>query len=164
MEYLGHLTLASVISKGKVRDDHECYKLMLSLARQLKELHACEIVHVDLKPNNVVVTYEDHEPKAHLIDFGNATKMGRKSPYGARNHWMHEVKMKPWCAPELFQGEPLDGKTDVVGLAYCLQRMQPLLKHSNPMLPLMIEKAMVHLRDERPTLDTLIEHITRWTK
>lgn len=35
MEYLGPYTLSSVISSRRVRDDHECYELMLSLARQL---------------------------------------------------------------------------------------------------------------------------------
>lgn len=157
MEYLGPLELTDVIHQRRLRNDRECYELMLSLSKQVKELQDCGFVHADLKPNNILVSRAGRTPVAHLIDFGFATKLGRKSHIqGTRFGWEYEILKRPWYAAEIFKDELLDEKTDVVGLAYSINCMVPLLRRKNAKLTELIIHGMAHDRTTRPTVSTFI--------
>lgn len=106
-----------------------------------------------------MVTYEDHEPLARLIDFGNSTKIGRRSPYRTRSDWRMQVRRYPWGAAEFFRGEALDERADVVGLAYCLWRVSSLLELGNPQLPAMVGRGRAWVPDARPSVEAFISYL-----
>lgn len=56
---------------GKV-NERECKLLSLQLLHALAFLHAHKVVHRDVKPENLLVTYHDHHPVLKLCDFGFA--------------------------------------------------------------------------------------------
>jgi serine/threonine protein kinase len=85
------------------------------LADALAAVHAAGFVHCDLKPENAFVlarTGLGGWPAVKLLDFGVARRTGGGSAEIAGT--------PPYMAPEQWRGEPLDGRTDVYGLACVL--------------------------------------------
>jgi eukaryotic-like serine/threonine-protein kinase len=81
--------------------------LGLQLCSALRYLHARGVLHLDLKPSNVVC----HGGIARLIDLGISRPPGR-APAG--------VGSPPYLAPEQARGGPLSPATDVFGLGALL--------------------------------------------
>lgn len=67
------------------------------IGQKLQEIHDKDIVHNDLKLNNVTVT---NKPKleVHLIDYGLSTRAGEVFNIDRKLYWM---------APEMPAGQPL---------------------------------------------------------
>lgn len=94
----------------------EALNLALQMARGLERAHAQGIVHRDVKPSNVVVTWEG---VAKVLDFGLAKRtfgedLLSTAPGAA-------VGTPSYMAPEQVLGRPVDGRTDVwaVGTVLC---------------------------------------------
>lgn len=159
MECLGFNNLESLILDYEL-DDRDLLKIMLSLSKQVKELNDCGIVHADLKPDNVMMTYADGEPQAHLIDFGCSTKIGRRSHFGqCPQRWQVEVFRRPWYAAEIFQGRTLDHKADVVGLAFSLLFVMGEMRSKRTELAELVELGMNYNRRIRPSYDQFINYL-----
>lgn len=74
------------------------------------------IVHRDLSPTNIVVSYEG---QAKLIDFGLAKAVGR-----AQQTNVDALKRKlGYMSPEMVKGRPLDARSDVFGVGICLYEL-----------------------------------------
>lgn len=74
------------------------------------------IVHRDLSPSNVLVSYEG---QVKLIDFGLAKAVGRAQ---ATN--VDALKQKlSYMSPEMVKGRPVDARSDIFGLGVCLYEM-----------------------------------------
>ncbi|XP_027020156.2 kalirin isoform X5 [Tachysurus fulvidraco] len=94
----------------------------------LKHLHTCKVVHLDLKPENLMVNLHMPVPCVKLIDFGDAVQI-------SGHRYVHLLLGNPeFAAPELIQGTPVSFSTDVwsVGvLAYVmLSGVSPFLDES----------------------------------
>ena len=75
-----------------------------------------EIVHRDVSPQNILVTYDG---QVKLVDFGIARAATRQSRTGTG-----VIKGKlSYMSPEQLQGQPLDGKSDVFALGVVLHEM-----------------------------------------
>ena len=83
--------------------------LLNQAAAALDHLHAQGLVHLDVKPQNLLVTASGD---LKLIDFGLAQPMGR--PQEAING--HTFGTLGYLAPEQLRGEPVDATADVYGL------------------------------------------------
>nr|XP_027231619.1 serine/threonine-protein kinase spe-6-like [Penaeus vannamei] len=75
-EYLGPNTLHKVIRSRRQLRDRTWLKVLYSCAEKLQELHQAGFVHADLNIKNVMITYKQGNPTAHIIDFGFARKIG----------------------------------------------------------------------------------------
>jgi serine/threonine protein kinase len=74
------------------------------------------IVHQDLSPSNIVISYEG---QVKLIDFGLAKAAGR-----AQQTNVDALKQKiGYMSPELVLGTTLDARSDVFGVGVCLYEM-----------------------------------------
>jgi transcriptional regulator with GAF, ATPase, and Fis domain/Tfp pilus assembly protein PilF len=79
---------------------------LAQVAHALAHLHARELVHLDVSPNNILADRD----RATLIDLGLARATGRAGAAGTPG----------FVAPEVLAGEPASGAADVYGLAATL--------------------------------------------
>jgi tRNA A-37 threonylcarbamoyl transferase component Bud32/tetratricopeptide (TPR) repeat protein len=85
-----------------------------AIANALSELHACGIVHRDVKPENVIVRKETNLPV--LVDFGIAYVPSRPDEPGERSF----VGTLLYMSPEQAAGKLVDGRSDVYSLGVVL--------------------------------------------
>jgi len=92
--------------------------LVGQLLAALAQLHAAGLVHLDLKPDNVLVeldassTDAPREPRARLVDFGVAARVGT---------WPDSVRgSRSYVAPEVMAGGVVAPGADLFGLGVCL--------------------------------------------
>ena len=89
-----------------------CALLVEQVATGLAEVHACGLLHRDIKPQNIILG-DDGVPR--LVDFGLAVALASEA--------LHAVSgSPPYMAPEQArgQGERVDARTDVYGLGAVL--------------------------------------------
>lgn len=73
MEYCenGSLSNFLVENRNKKLDEWRVWKILVEIATGLKFIHSCDILHLDLKPANIFITFEGY---LKIGDFGMATK------------------------------------------------------------------------------------------
>ncbi len=93
-------------------DTKRCARLIEQVAGGLAEVHACGLLHRDIKPQNIILG-DDGVPR--LVDFGLAAAIASEG--------LHVVAgSPPYMAPEQArgQGDRVDARTDVFGLGAVL--------------------------------------------
>ena len=90
-EYLEGQTLKEILETGKKFDINEAKQIIMSILQGLMEIHACNVIHYDICPDNIVITTEG---EVKLINFG-ATKYSTSS-----NSKSLAIILKPGYAPE----------------------------------------------------------------
>lgn len=103
--------LTEVVRRQSLTDE-EIADLMHTLARAVQAAHEAGVLHLDLKPENVLLTPEG---RPRLIDFGTAL-LHRAHGAAAVDGWV--VGTPSYMAPEQHAGDPtlLTPQTDVYGL------------------------------------------------
>jgi serine/threonine protein kinase, bacterial len=108
--------LASLIADGPIAPDR-ALKLLDQVADALDSLHSRGLVHLDVKPANVLVTSrESAREHVYVADFG----LTRRGATGHRTRGGDFLGSPTYAAPEHLRGEPLDGRTDQYALACVL--------------------------------------------
>ena len=107
--------------------------LIAGLCAAVAELHEQHLAHLDLHADNVVVTSFEHGLCARLQDFSEARRIGSVS-----GRAVEDLRLG-FVAPEQFEREPVDPRSDVFALAALL------VYASSGRLPV-----------EQPTLETYI--------
>lgn len=72
MEYLEGETLADRLEQGRLVPPDEARGLVIQMARALAAAHHAEVVHRDLKPDNVFLVRNGEQTRVVLTDFGVA--------------------------------------------------------------------------------------------
>ncbi|SFB60196.1 serine/threonine protein kinase [Amycolatopsis marina] len=108
--------LASLISAGPMAPER-AVGLLEQVADALDTLHGRGLVHLDVKPANVLVTSrESAREHVYVADFG----LTRRGATGHRTRGGDFLGSPTYAAPEHLRGEPLDGRTDQYALACVL--------------------------------------------
>lgn len=119
MEYVDGLPLGDFMQSGKLTHAL-AYKFITEICDALQYIHNKQLIHKDLKPSNILVTYNGNNIK--LIDFGLADQDDYdilKIPAGT----------KKYLAPEqLIPHATLDCRTDIYSLGIIIQEMAAILK------------------------------------
>jgi serine/threonine protein kinase len=120
MEFLDGVTLAERLRGGPLPKE-EARTIARQLCAGLAEAHRNQVIHGDLKSNNVILTTgADRELRAVITDFG----LARRPEASLRSAQSAEPGGTPdYMAPELWKGEKASLASDVYALGVILYEM-----------------------------------------
>ncbi|SDG99435.1 serine/threonine protein kinase [Lentzea fradiae] len=108
--------LAGHIKEGPLTPERTL-TLLGQVAEALDMLHGKGLVHLDVKPANVLVTTKEGvREHVYVADFG----LTRRGATGHRTRTGDFLGSPTYAAPEHLRGEPVDGRTDQYALACML--------------------------------------------
>ena len=157
MEYVEGITLKTYISKKGQLTYNEVISIAIQVGRGIEAAHKKEIVHRDIKPQNIIISKEG---KVKVTDFGiaraassntiNADIMGSvhySSPEQARNGYVtyqSDIYSLGIVMYEMCTGRvPFDGDTTVsIALQHLQGEMVPPSEYA-PELPISVEKIIL---------------------
>ena len=119
LEYIDGIPLSTFMEQGKLTPAL-AYKFITEICNALQYIHSKQLIHKDLKPNNILITHNGNNVK--LIDFGLADCDDYeilKIPAGTEKY----------LAPEqLTPGATLDCRTDIYSLGIVIEEIANHLK------------------------------------
>ena len=141
--------LADLIAGGPIAPARTL-TMLDQVADALDTLHSRGLVHLDVKPANVLVTKkETSREHVYVADFG----LTRRGATGHRTRGGDFLGSPTYAAPEHLRGEPLDGRTDQYALTcvlYACLTGSPPFKGD---VPTVIKG---HLNGEPPTISRAV--------
>jgi hypothetical protein len=114
MEFIAGQSLKALLERTPLPDE-ETARIGASLAYALHDLHRQRVIHLDLKPSNVILR-EDGE--ATLIDFGLSRHLDLPDLVGEEAEG--PVGTAPYIAPEQVLGTRHDPRSDIFALGVIL--------------------------------------------
>jgi tRNA A-37 threonylcarbamoyl transferase component Bud32 len=115
-EYVEGETLKQRINRVGALDAQEALAYAIEVARGLTVAHARNMVHRDIKPQNVLI---DSEGRAKLTDFG----ISRQLEQDGMTATGRVLGTTDYVAPEQAMGHPVDQRSDVYSLGVVLYEM-----------------------------------------
>jgi ABC-type multidrug transport system ATPase subunit len=113
MKLVAGRSLASLLAEHGPIAPRRAVALLVQVAHALRHAHERGIVHLDVKPANILLGRgEDGTEAAWLTDFGIARLLGEKSP-GIGVQW---IGTPFYMAPEQVTGRGLDARADLFAL------------------------------------------------
>lgn len=113
MDYIKGSNLAKLIKANKTEDDRWKIQVLADIADALHTVHQLNIIHRDIKPDNIMISSEDHA--ARLTDFGIALSSNYASNPLTREH--NFIGTPEFSSPEQLIGANLTPASDVYSLA-----------------------------------------------
>jgi eukaryotic-like serine/threonine-protein kinase len=140
-EYIEGETLKQRISRNGALDPQEAIAYAIEIGRGLSVAHARNMVHRDIKPQNILI---DHEGRAKLTDFG----ISRQLEQDGMTATGRVLGTTDYVAPEQAMGHKVDPRTDIYSLGVVLYEMLvgqvPFAADSQ------VGVAMKHVNEELP--------------
>ena len=115
-EYVEGETLKQRIARVGALDPQEALAYAIEIARGLTVAHARNMVHRDIKPQNVLI---DAEGRAKLTDFG----ISRQLEQDGMTATGRVLGTTDYVAPEQAMGHPVDIRSDIYSLGVVLYEM-----------------------------------------
>jgi len=119
MEYLAGGSLRALLEKRGPLPVEDAVRIAADVSEGLAAAHAKDIVHRDVKPENILLT---EDGRAKVGDFGIA-----HVPHGAGGTSLTQVGFQPgtllYMSPEQIRGQPVDGRSDVYQVGALLYEM-----------------------------------------
>ncbi|HEV2858754.1 MAG TPA: protein kinase [Solirubrobacterales bacterium] len=156
-EYVEGETLKQRINRIGALDAQEALAYAIEVARGLTVAHARNMVHRDIKPQNVLI---DSEGRAKLTDFG----ISRQLEQDGMTATGRVLGTTDYVAPEQAMGHPVDQRSDIYSLGVVLYEMLVgqvpftadsqvgvAMKHVNEELP--------DVQQHRPELSAAAAHV-----
>jgi eukaryotic-like serine/threonine-protein kinase len=140
-EYVEGETLKQRINRVGALDAQEALAYAIEIARGLTVAHARNMVHRDIKPQNVLI---DSEGRAKLTDFG----ISRQLEQDGMTATGRVLGTTDYVAPEQAMGHPVDQRSDIYSLGVVLYEM--LVGQVPFSADSQVGVAMKHVNEELP--------------
>ena len=140
-EYVEGETLKQRINRVGALDAQEALAYAIEIARGLTVAHARNMVHRDIKPQNVLI---DAEGRAKLTDFG----ISRQLEQDGMTATGRVLGTTDYVAPEQAMGHPVDQRSDIYSLGVVLYEM--LVGQVPFSADSQVGVAMKHVNEELP--------------
>ncbi len=147
-EFIEGTTMRDIVTSGDVPSMDNVRRWFRQVASALEHAHGKNIIHRDIKPDNIVISSDDMN--ATLVDFGialtaddvaNLTKTGLV------------IGTPGYMSPEQQSGEELDARTDIYSLGITLYEiMAGHLPHAGVYVSLSDANESIH-----PAIDELVK-------
>jgi serine/threonine-protein kinase len=111
MEYVAGTTLRAEMEPGIAWSIERAWQVLDAISRALSSIHAQGILHLDLKPENVLCPYGGG---LKITDFGVASAHGDARTLAALGRIRGTLD---YCSPEQRHGLPQDERSDIFALA-----------------------------------------------
>ena len=144
MRYVSGGSLEDVLESGPLPPD-EVMRLARMIAEALDYAHENKVVHLDLKPSNILL---DSYQLPYLADFGLATVMG---PEGRAANPGSGTLL--YMAPEQLTAEVLDQRADVYSFSIMLFHMMTGQLPFDATVPLALKQ--IQMNEQLPGVETL---------
>jgi serine/threonine protein phosphatase PrpC len=150
-EYIEGCTLAQWILDHPQPDLETVRKIVEQIALGLHALHRQEMLHQDLRPNNIMI---DRAGTAKIIDFGSVRVAGLAEMGGAGAH-QEILGTAQFTAPEYFVGDPASPRSDQFSLGVIVYHML------SGQLPygVQVARATTHAAQRRLIYRSVREHV-----
>lgn len=154
MEYIGGGSLRDVLDKEHKLSIQRALYIALDVADALTRAHRLQVLHRDIKPGNVLIA-DDGTPR--LTDFGMARVSGE--PQITQDGAI--VGTMAYLAPEAFQGETVDERTDIWAFGVMLWEMlageRPFPQEMPaPLIQAIVTQPLPDLEEMRPDLPSAL--------
>ncbi len=140
-EYVEGETLKQRIKREGALDPQEAIAYAIEIARGLSMAHARNMVHRDIKPQNILI---DAEGRAKLTDFG----ISRQLEQDGMTATGRVLGTTDYVAPEQAMGHKVDPRTDIYSLGVVLYEM--LVGQVPFSADSQVGVAMKHVNEELP--------------
>jgi serine/threonine-protein kinase len=140
-EYVKGETLKQRIKREGALDTQDAIAYAIEVARGLGVAHARNMVHRDIKPQNVLI---DEEGRAKLTDFGISRQLEQDGVTATGR----VLGTTDYVAPEQAMGKPVDPRSDVYSLGVVLYEM--LVGQVPFSADSQVGVAMKHVNEELP--------------
>lgn len=145
-------------------------EIISQVCAALDEAHRHNIVHRDIKPDNILVDLRSSKPDVTVLDFGIAKLRGESA--GTLTQTGSVLGTPHYMSPEQCLGEELDGRSDIYSLGIVLYEMlagvvpfsapistavvvqhvnqaPPSLRGLNPAISWTVERAVLHALEKK---------------
>ncbi|PHS72143.1 MAG: protein kinase [Cycloclasticus sp.] len=118
-EYIEGQTLRHWMSDNPQPSMHDVRGIVRQIARGLRAFHRKEMIHQDLKPENIII---DTQGTVKLIDFGS-TKVAGIEEISTPVHRLSLLGTQHYTAPECLLGQPVSYRSDAFSLGIITYEM-----------------------------------------
>jgi len=145
MRWVDGTDLQALINEFGRLDPARAAAIVEQVGAGLDAAHAAGLVHRDVKPANVLIGGEDGSGHVYLSDFGLTLDLSSNTRLTQTGEWIGTVD---FMAPEQFEAEPVDARTDVYALGcllYAALSGRPPFRRDT-----VVATMLAHLRDPPP--------------
>ena len=142
MEYAQGEQIDAFCDKHRLGNE-ERLRLMLRICEAVAYAHRNLVLHLDLKPSNILASVE--EPRVKLLDFGTSRLLDT-----ARTMTIAHMATPAYASPEQLRGETLTTGADVYALgAILFELLSGRRANPNRSAAIMIERSFLELPPDR---------------
>ena len=153
MEVLSGLSVREMLRRRKALHIEAAVGIGIGIAKALVFAHDKEVVHCDLKPDNVFVVRSSDGPLVKLLDFGvMKAKLVRAGYQGAAG-------TPAYMAPEQLRGEDVDARADIFAFACILYE---IIAGKHPFADFGVDEkgVMARIDQKPPPLNTIAKSLS----
>ncbi|MBN1441269.1 MAG: serine/threonine protein kinase [Planctomycetes bacterium] len=135
MDYIDGENLKAILRREKRLPVDRALPIIRRILRVLEVAHNHQIIHRDIKPDNILITRQAGRETVKVLDFGVAKLLDLVGETGSVTHGMR-VGTPKYMSPEQITGGEVDARSDIFSLGIVFYEMllgeHPFAKVNDP--------------------------------